>query len=86
MLSRILVFILTYLFEQTLGKMIMGIKVIPVTNKKISWDEALLREIIGKFLSMSFIIRRNDINCSRSNKQSLHDKLGNMYVVWDKND
>ncbi|MFA8307281.1 MULTISPECIES: RDD family protein [Paenibacillus] len=66
MLSRILVFILTYLFEQTLGKMIMGIKVIPVTNKKISWDEALLREIIGKFLSMSFIIRRNDINCSRS--------------------
>ncbi|NEZ40955.1 RDD family protein [Paenibacillus alvei] len=49
MLSRILFFILTYLFEQTLGKMIMGIKVIPVTNKKISWDEALLREIIGKF-------------------------------------
>lgn len=78
-------FILTYLFGQTLGKMIVGIKVMPATNEKISWDECLLREVIGKILSTVLLCAGYILVAFDRHKQSLHDKFGKTYVVWHRN-
>lgn len=77
-------FILTYLFGQTFGKMVVGIKIVPKQHHKIAWEEVLLREVIGKFLSIMFVFTGILLIALDPQKQSLHDKLGNMYVVWEQ--
>src|SRR5690606_22275892 len=45
-------FLLTSLFGQTIGKMIMGIKVVHPLTDKPAWEDVLLREVIGKVSSV----------------------------------
>ncbi|UHA74213.1 RDD family protein [Paenibacillus sp. 481] len=77
-------FIFTYFFGQTLGKMVVGIKVVSKQNEKIAWEEVLLREVIGKFISIALAFSGFLLVAIDPQKQSIHDKLGNMNVIWEK--
>lgn len=64
----------------TLGKRIMGIKVISVDGAQVSFGKAFIRAIgyivSALFLYVGFLIMLLD-----SNSQTFHDKLSGTYVV-----
>lgn len=65
---------------QTIGKKLMGIKVVTVSGKPIDFGIALTRYIgymiSGLFMNIGYLWAIFD-----SNKQAWHDKLANTYVV-----
>jgi uncharacterized RDD family membrane protein YckC len=65
---------------QTLGKMVMGIKVISTDGSPVSWGKALLRYlgyiISGLVLAIGFIWIAFD-----NKRQGWHDKIASTYVV-----
>jgi uncharacterized RDD family membrane protein YckC len=68
-------------FGATLGKMILGLRVVDANGQKIGLGKALLREIIGKWISnlvfsLGFIWVAFD-----EKKQGWHDKIAGTYVV-----
>jgi len=72
---------LTSAYGGTLGKLILGLRVVDKNGQRISLRRATLREIIGKWVSalvfcLGFLWIAFD-----PKKQSWHDKLANTYVV-----
>lgn len=70
-----------YQYQATLGKMLLGLKVVSQDRKKLQIFQVLLREWIGKFLSflafgLGFLWIAFD-----AKKQSWHDKLAQTLVV-----
>jgi len=65
---------------QTLGKMVMGIKVVGIDGTPISWGKAILRyigyAISGLILALGFIWIAFD-----SHRQGWHDKIASTVVV-----
>ncbi|MCF2648703.1 MULTISPECIES: RDD family protein [Niallia] len=79
-----LYFVLMTLFlKQTLGKMIFGLKVIPMTKERLTWDTILFREWIGRFISGSFIILYALV-AFLPKKQGLHDLFADTAVIHDR--
>jgi uncharacterized RDD family membrane protein YckC len=73
--------ILTGIYGATLGKMILGLRVVDTSGQKIGIGKAVLREIIGKFVSglvfgLGYIWVAFD-----EKKQGWHDKIAGTYVV-----
>ncbi len=67
---------------QTLGKMIMGIKVIDLKNRQHpTYLQAIVREPIGKFISGLFLGLGFLWMLWDSKKQTWHDKLANTVVI-----
>src|SRR5690625_7423831 len=46
--------VMTKLFQQTLGKMIFGIKVIQQENQTLTWTDIFYREVVGRILHNVF--------------------------------
>ncbi len=70
---------------QTVGKRLVGIKVIDGVGNTPTLITLFLREVIGKFLSnitfgIGYVLVLKD-----PNKQALHDKIANTYVIQLKN-
>ncbi|GFR38994.1 putative membrane protein YteJ [Insulibacter thermoxylanivorax] len=76
-------FLLTSLFGQTIGKMIMGIKVVHPLTDKPAWEDVLLREVIGKVSSVLILFVGLFMIAVHPRKQALHDRLSGLCVVWD---
>lgn len=74
---------LTTIYNQTLGKMIVGIKVRTITDEKPSWEDVLLREGICKGISACLLFSGYLMAAFDPRKRALHDHLTNMVVVWD---
>ncbi|SES67057.1 Uncharacterized membrane protein YckC, RDD family [Oceanobacillus limi] len=77
--------LMTRRFGQTIGKMILGIKVIREDNQALQWSDLVFREVVGRFihrvfwfLSLLYIV----VGFTRE-KQGLHDMIGNTRVVFD---
>ena len=73
--------IMTVVYGQTLGKMIVGIKVIPQDGGDNTWGNILFREVVGKALSalilmIGFLMAGFD----RKNR-ALHDRMAGTLVV-----
>ena len=71
-------------YGATLGKRLLGIKVVSENGKRPSILDLIIRESIGKFLStivlgLGFILAGFD-----KKKQGWHDKLAKTVVVYDK--
>ncbi len=63
----------------TIGKKIMGIRVVSVDGKQIGWVEAFVRsisKILSYFLFLGFLWMLWD-----ENSQTWHDKIAETYVV-----
>lgn len=79
-----LYFVLMTLFlKQTLGKMIFGLKVVPISKERLTWDTILFREWIGRFISGSFIILYALV-AFLPKKQGIHDLFADTTVIHDR--
>ncbi|NOV00342.1 RDD family protein [Paenibacillus planticolens] len=75
---------LTVYFGQTLGKMILGVRVVRNDGKPLSWGAVLLREIVGKFVSGIILLIGYIIAGMDSEKRALHDRMAGTRVVKKK--
>ncbi|NQX66597.1 RDD family protein [Paenibacillus alba] len=73
--------ILTVLLGQTLGKMIMGIRVVRKDGLPNTWASILLREIIGKIVSAIILCIGYIMAGIDSEKRALHDRMAGTRVV-----
>lgn len=74
---------MTYLNEgQTLGKMIMGIRVISLTSEKLSLSQVITREVCGRYIQEKIKILYIIIGFTE-NKQSMVDMLADTVVIKD---
>ncbi len=78
--------LMTKSFQQTIGKMVMGIKVISSKNDRIAWSDIVFREIIGRFLhNVFFFLKLLYLVVAFTNeKQGIHDIIGDTKVVYAK--
>ena len=72
--------LMTKYFNQTLGKMVFGIKVIDLKNDNLTWGTILFREWIGRFISATVVIGYI-IVAFLPKKQGLHDLFTDTSVI-----
>lgn len=66
---------------QTIGKKVMGIKVVDSAGNKPTTTTFFLREVVGKFISGIILAIGYLMILWDSKKQGLHDKIASTYVV-----
>ncbi|MDX9709761.1 MAG: RDD family protein, partial [Trichloromonas sp.] len=66
---------------QTPGKMALRIKVIRATGEEIGYGRAFVREVPGKFLSGILLGIGYLMAAFDSQKQGLHDRIADTYVI-----
>lgn len=78
--------LMTKLVQQTVGKMILGLKVISEKAEKPSWLDILFRELVGRFFYNAFFILKllYIIVAFTEKKQGLHDFIGQTRVIHEK--
>lgn len=77
--------IMTRYFQQTLGKMITGIKVIQAGGQPLGWTTVIFRELVARSLSQMLGLYLGYIFCwFNRDKQCLHDLLSDTWVVHTK--
>ncbi|MCM3569611.1 RDD family protein [Neobacillus mesonae] len=72
--------LMTKFFNQTLGKMVFGLKVIDLKHEQLSWGTILFREWIGRFISATIVIGYI-IVAFLPKKQGLHDLFTDTTVI-----
>lgn len=79
-------FLMTKIFSQTLGKMIIGIKVISSEKQETTWGDLFFREVVGRFLhNVFFILKLLYLTVAfTDDKKGIHDMIGNTRVVHVK--
>jgi len=75
--------LMTKFFKQTVGKMIFGIRVIPLKNEEFSWLTILFREWIGRFFSATIWPLYWIIGFTPK-KQGLHDFIADTMVIHEQ--
>ncbi len=74
--------LMTKFFSQTVGKMILGLKVISLKEDKLTWGTLLFREWIGRFISTT-ILPLYWIVGFTSLKQGVHDFVADTTVIHE---
>ncbi len=72
--------LMTKFFNQTLGKMVFGIKVVSLEGQPLTWMTVLFREFIGRYISKLFFIGYI-IVAFLPKKQGIHDLLSDTTVI-----
>lgn len=71
----------TALSGQTLGKRLMNIKVINFQGQAPGYGQAVLREVVGKFLSSLPLYLGYLVGVFHPERRALHDMIGGTWVV-----
>lgn len=74
---------MTKYFNQTLGKMIFGIKVTSLKEENLNWGTILFRELIGRYISKTIWISYIIVALTPK-KQGLHDIFADTQVIHEK--
>ncbi|MBV7507384.1 RDD family protein [Bacillus sp. sid0103] len=72
--------LMTKYFNQTLGKMVFGLKVIDLKRDQLSWGSILFREWIGRYISATILVGYI-IVAFLPKKQGLHDLFTDTTVI-----
>ncbi|MFS0689132.1 RDD family protein [Sporosarcina sp. 179-K 8C2 HS] len=75
--------LMTKVAGQTIGKMILGIKVVRQDGGKLTWGTILFREVIGRFISKLLTIPYLLV-VFMPNKESLHDLFADTFVIHEQ--
>lgn len=75
---------MTYRYGATVGKMAFGLKVQSVQDEKLDVGTVIVREVMGKFISMILLGIGYFWIIFDKKKQGLHDKFAGTIVVIDK--
>jgi uncharacterized RDD family membrane protein YckC len=78
--------LMTKFFGQTLGKMILGLRVIREDEQPLRWSDLLFREVVGRFIYrvFGFLMILYIIVGFTDQKQGLHDMFSSTRVVFDR--
>ena len=77
--------LMTHYFQQTLGKMIVGIKVIQRSGEPLSWITVIFRELVARSLSQIMGLNLGYMVCwFNAEKRCAHDFLSDTWVVYEK--
>ncbi len=78
--------LMTRFYNQTLGKMIFGLRVIREDSQSLSWSDLIFREIIGRFIHRVFFftVFLYLFVAFGAQKQGIHDMIGNTRVVLEE--
>lgn len=74
---------MTKFLGQTIGKMIFGLKVIPLKGEKLTWGTILFREWIGRFISATTWIGYLVV-AFLPQKQGIHDLFSDTTVIYER--
>ncbi|ANU11417.1 RDD family protein [Planococcus antarcticus DSM 14505] len=75
--------LMTKFFTQTVGKMIMGIRVVSLKSDNMSWMTLLFREWIGRFISVTILPLYWIVGFTPL-KQGIHDYIADTTVVHEE--
>jgi uncharacterized RDD family membrane protein YckC len=75
--------LMTKYLNQTLGKMIFGLKVISIKEENVRWGTIIFRELIGRYISKTIWIGYL-IVAFTPKKQALHDIFADTQVIHEK--
>lgn len=75
--------LMTYFFQQTLGKMIVGIRVVASPDNNLSFGTVVFRETIGRILSVIPFNLPYVIVGFTPKKQAVHDYIADTFVVHE---
>lgn len=75
--------LMTKFFSQTIGKMVLGIKVIDLKGSRPTWGTVIFRELIGRFISSTIFILYIVVAFT-TKKQGIHDLFADTTVVQEK--
>lgn len=75
--------LMTKFTGQTVGKMILGIKVVTQGGGKLSWGTILFREVIGRFISKLLTLPYLLV-VFMPKKEALHDLFADTYVIHEQ--
>lgn len=75
--------ITTKLWQQTLGKMIFGLKVVSIKDEKLTWLTVIFRELVGRFISNTISILYIMVAFMPKN-QGLQDIIADTVVIHEK--
>lgn len=75
--------VMTKLFNQTLGKMIFGLKVVQIDGSELTWGTIIFREWIGRFISATIWVGYL-IVAFLPKKQGLHDLFSETTVIHER--
>lgn len=78
--------LMTYYLNQTLGKMVTGIKVKSETGGKLTWSQVIYREIIGRFINNSLFYLPYLAVLFTERRTGIHDYFADTFVVNEKFD
>ncbi|MHA6260672.1 RDD family protein [Sporosarcina sp. CAU 1771] len=74
--------LMTKFFQQTIGKMIFGVKVVSNNGEKLTWGAVVFREVFGRFISKMLLIPYL-LPVFMPRKEALHDLFADTYVVHE---
>ncbi|WP_062104254.1 RDD family protein [Bacillus niameyensis] len=75
--------LMTKFFKQTLGKMVFGLKVIPIEQAELTWGTVIFREGIGRYISATITILYVVVAFTMK-KQGIHDLLADTSVIHER--
>lgn len=75
--------LMTKFFRQTVGKMILGIRVTHLKSDSLSWGTVLFREWIGRFFSATIWPLYWIVGFTK-NKQGVHDFIADTTVIHEQ--
>lgn len=75
--------LMTKFFQQTVGKMVFGLKVIPLKQEPPSWGTIIFREGIGRYISATIIVLYAVVAFTPK-KQGLHDLFADTSVIHEQ--
>ncbi|KKI91676.1 hypothetical protein WQ54_13700 [Bacillus sp. SA1-12] len=75
--------LMTKYLQQTLGKMVFGIKVISTKEGSLHWGTIIFRELVGRYISKTIWIGYL-IVAFTPKKQGLHDIFADTQVIHEK--
>ncbi|QUW22715.1 RDD family protein [Sporosarcina sp. Marseille-Q4063] len=74
--------LMTKYLQQTVGKIIMGIKVVSNDDSQLTWNTIIFRELIGRFISKLLVIPYLLVAFTPK-KEALHDIFADTHVVHE---
>lgn len=78
--------LMTKYWGQTLGKMVLGLKVVSLKEETLSWGTVFFREVIGRFIVRTLMFGFTYILVGvLPKKQGLHDIFADTSVIQEKN-
>lgn len=78
--------LMTYYLNQTLGKMVTGIKVKSETGGKLTWSQVFYREVIGRFINNTLFYLPYLAVPFTERRIGIHDYFADTFVVNEKFD